>query len=84
MAQIVKNLSAMQETQVQPQGQEDALEKEIATQPTPVFLPGEFHQQGNLGKLQSMGLQRVGHNWATNMQLDFNRFHDMRLGRHKN
>ena len=31
-------------------------------QPTPVFLPGEFHGQ----KLQSMGLQKVRHNWATN------------------
>ena len=29
--------------------------------PTPVFLPGEFHGQGGL---QSIGLQRVGHDWA--------------------
>ena len=28
-------------------------------QPTPVFLPGEFHRQ-------TMGLQRVGHDWVTN------------------
>ena len=34
-------------------------------QPTPVFLPGEFHGQ----KLQSMGLQKVRHNWATNMHI---------------
>jgi len=27
-------------------------------QPTPVFLPGKFHGQRSL---QSMGLQRVGH-----------------------
>ena len=29
-------------------------------QPTPVFLPGEFHRQ-EPGGLQSIGLQRVGH-----------------------
>ena len=34
----------MQETQVQSLGQEDALEK----QPTPVFLPEEFHGQRSL------------------------------------
>ena len=34
-------------------------------QPTPVFLPGESHRQRSHG-LQSMGPQRVGHNWATN------------------
>ena len=30
-------------------------------QPTPVFLPGEFHGQRSLVGLQSMGLQRAGH-----------------------
>ena len=35
--------------------------------PTPVFLPGEFHGQRSLvGGLQSMGLQTVGHDRATN------------------
>ena len=34
--------------------------------PTPVFLPGESHGQVKPGSLQSMGFQRVGHNWATN------------------
>ena len=33
--------------------------------PTPVFLPGEF-QGEEPGGLQSMGLQRVGHDWVTN------------------
>jgi len=36
----------MQETQVQSLGQEDLLEKEMAT--TPVVLPGEFHGQRSL------------------------------------
>ena len=30
-------------------------------QPTPVFLPGESHGQGEPGGLQSIGLQRVRH-----------------------
>ena len=30
-------------------------------QPTPVFLPGESHGWRSLGRLQSTGSQRVGH-----------------------
>ena len=41
VAQLVKNLSAMQETLVRFLGQEDPLEKGQAT--IPVFWPGEFH-----------------------------------------
>ena len=40
---MVKNLSAMQETQVRYLGQEDPLEEEL--QPTSVFLPGKSHGQ---------------------------------------
>jgi len=36
----------MQEMQVQSLGQEDPLEKEMAT--TPVFLPGEYHGRRSL------------------------------------
>ena len=36
-----------------------------ARQPTPVFLPGESPWTEEPGRLQSMGLQRVGHDWAT-------------------
>ena len=35
-------------------------------QPTPVFLPGEFHGLRRAGGLKSMGSQRVRHNWVTN------------------
>ena len=35
------------------------------SQPTPVFLPGEFHEEEPAG-LQPVGLQRGKHNWATN------------------
>ena len=48
---MVKNLSAMQETQVRYLGQEDPLEKEL--QPTSVFLPGKFHGQKSLAGYNS-------------------------------
>ena len=64
MAPLVKNLPAMQETWVQSLGWEDPLEKGL--QCTPVFLPGESPWTEEPGRLQSMGLQRVRHDWATN------------------
>ena len=36
-------------------------------QPTPVLLPGKSHGRRSLGRLQSMGSQRVGHDWATSL-----------------
>ena len=59
MAQMVKNLPAVQETQVQSLGWEDPLEK--GGQPTPVFVPGESQGPEEPGGLQSIGSQRVGH-----------------------
>ena len=53
---MVKNLPAMQETQVRSPGQEESWRREW--QPTPVFLPGEFHGQGNLAGL-GLGLGLV-------------------------
>ena len=35
---------------------------------TPVFLPQKSHGQRNLAGLQSMGLQRVRHDWMTKQQ----------------
>ena len=55
MAQMVKKLPAMQETQVQFLGWEDPLEKEIATHASILAWTEEP------GRLQSMGSQRVGH-----------------------
>ena len=46
VAQTVKNLPAMWETQVPSLGWEDPLEKEM--QPTPVFLPRESYGQRRL------------------------------------
>ena len=59
MAQMVKNLLAMQETQVQSLGWEDALEKEMATYSS--ILVWEISWTEEPGRLQSRGLQRVGH-----------------------
>ena len=46
MAQTVKHLPTLRETQIQSLGCEDLLEKEMAT--TPVFLPGKSHGRWNL------------------------------------
>ena len=46
VAQTVKNLPAMQETCVRFLDRQELLEKGM--QPTPVFLPGEFHGQRSL------------------------------------
>ena len=57
---MVKNTPAMQETQVQSLGQEDALEEEMATHSS--ILAWEIPWTEEPGGLQSTGLQRVGHN----------------------
>ena len=58
-AQMVKNLPAMQETQVQSLGWEDPLEKEIATHSSTLAWRNPWMEEP--GGLQSMGPQRVGH-----------------------
>ena len=60
MAQIVENMPAMQVTQVLSLGQENPLEKEIATHSS--ILAWRIPWTEDLGGLQSMGLQRVRHN----------------------
>ena len=65
VAQSVKSLPAIQETQVWFLGWEDPLEKEMAT---PVFLPGEIHEQRSLAATV-YGVARVGHDWATKPRL---------------
>ena len=56
MAQMVKNLPAMQETQVQSLGQEDPLEKEMATHSS--ILAWRIPRSEEPGRLQSMGSLR--------------------------
>ena len=70
VAQMVKNWAAMQETwllqetQVRSLGQKDPLEKGMATHSS--TLAWRIPWMEEPGGVQSMGLQRVGHNWATN------------------
>ena len=56
---MVKSPPAMRETQVQPLGQEDPLEKEMATHSS--LLAGRIPWTEEPGGLQSMRLQRVRH-----------------------
>ena len=58
MAQMVKNLPAVQETQVQSLGREDPLEKRMATHSS--ILAWRIPQTEESGRLQFMGSQRVG------------------------
>ena len=60
VAQMVKNLPAMQETQVQSLGQEDSLEKGMATHPS--ILAWRILWREEPGRLRSIGSQRVRHN----------------------
>ena len=60
VAQMVNNLPAMQETQVPSLGQEDHLEKEMATYSS--ILAWRILWTEEPGALQSMGSHRVGHN----------------------
>ena len=58
MAQMVKNLSAMQQTQVRSMGWEDPLEKEMAIHSS--ILAWEIPWTEEPGGLQYIGSQRVG------------------------
>ena len=60
MAQMVKNLSAMQETLVQPPGWEDPLDKGMATHSS--ILTWEIPGTEESGGLQSIGSQSVRYN----------------------
>ena len=57
---VVKNLPTMQEMQVQPLGQGDPLEKEMATHT--IILAQRIPWTEEPDKLQPLGSQRVGHN----------------------
>ena len=59
VAQMVKNLPAVQETKVQFLGWEDPLKKEMATDFS--TLAWRIPRTEEPGRLQSMGLQRVRH-----------------------
>ena len=56
---MINNLPAMEETQVQSLGQGDSLERGMATHSN--ILAWRIPWTEEPGRLQSMGLQRVGH-----------------------
>ena len=56
---MVKRLSTMRETQVQAMGWEDPLEKDMAIHSSTIAWKSPWTEEP--GRLQSMGLQRVGH-----------------------
>ena len=58
MAQIIESLPAMQETQVRSLGQDNPLEKEMATHSS--ILAWKIPWSEEPDRLQSMGSQRVG------------------------
>ena len=65
VAQMVMCLSAMWETLVWSPGQEDPLEKGMATHSS--TLAWKIPWMEEPGRLQSMGSQRVGDDWATSL-----------------
>ena len=67
VAQMVKCLPTMQETWVRSLGWEDPLEKEMATHSS--TLAWRIPWTEDPGRLQSMGSQRVGHDWVTSLSL---------------
>ena len=60
VAQMLKNLPAMQETRVRLLGQEDPLEKDMATHSS--ILAWRTTLTKKPGRPQSVGSQRIGHN----------------------
>ena len=69
VAQMVKCLPTMWETQLQSLVWEDLLEKEMA--PHSSTLAWKIPWTVEPGRLQSMGSQRVGHDLATSLSLSF-------------
>ena len=76
VAQTVKCLSTMRETWVRSLGQEDPLEKEMAIHSSTIAWKIPWTEE--LGRLQSMGWSRVGHNLVTSFSLSFS-FHQLLL-----
>ena len=68
VAHMVKSSPAMQETRVQSLGREDPLEKGMAIHSS--SLAWKIPWTEETGRLQSVGLQRVGYDWAINTTND--------------
>ena len=71
VAQMVKNLPAMQENWVRSLGWQDSLEEGVATHSS--ILAWIIPWTEKAGGVQSTGLQRVGNDWVTNTKHNFTR-----------
>ena len=71
VAQMVKRLPTMRKTWVRSLGRGDLLEKEMATHSS--TLAWKIPWMEEPCRLQSMGSQRVGHDWATSMSMSCQR-----------
>ena len=76
VAQMMKNLPAVQETRVQSMGQEDPLEKGMATHAS--ILAWKIPWTEEPGGLQPMGFQRAGHDWVANTKPSKQKLHEFR------
>ena len=65
VAQRVKHLPTMWETWIQSLGREEPREKEMATHSSTLAWTIPWTEKP--GRLQSTGLQRVGHDWGTSL-----------------
>ena len=77
VAQMVKRLSTMREIQVRGLGWEDPLEKEMAIHSSTIAWKIPWTEEP--GRLQSMGSQRVGHDWATSRSCNCNKDQVVRI-----
>ena len=73
VAQTVKRLSTVQETWVQSLSWEDPLKKEMATHSSTIARKIPWTEEPC--RLQSMGSQKVGHDWATSLSLSRPKFY---------
>ena len=70
VAQMVKNLPVIRETWVQSLGWKDPLEEGMATHSS--ILAWRIPWTEEPGGIQSMGSERVGHDWATKHKYKIN------------
>ena len=72
VAQTVKHLPAIWDTWVRSLGWEDPLEKAMATHSSTLARKIPWTEEP--GRLQSMGSQRVGHDWVTSLSFPLSHF----------
>ena len=71
MAQRLKHLPLMRETQVRSLSWEDSLEKEMATHSSTLAWRIPWREEPDRLQLQSMGSQRVGHDPVTSLHFSW-------------